>query len=207
MPVHTSESPVTGSIRSSPTAGVVWIISPSVKASSIHGVGRIGWPKGSIITVYGGGGSGQSLTLSIPVFSKDAFLSAENMLKYSTQLGRRFPTGEYLILTSPIHACWYARDILKHPWPQGELLISTDGKASFYYACDVLEGPFPAGENAISEHSMYSFWYSRDILKTRWVKGEKAIKAAGSIYQDYLNHFNIKQRTLFEKIVDFFTLM
>ena len=57
--------------------------------------------------------------------------------------GKRLPELEYIIMTDPQIACFYAEDIIKGRWIEAEDIIMNDPHETYCYAIQVIKGKLP----------------------------------------------------------------
>ena len=93
---------------------------------------------------------------------------------------------------APSWIFWYVENVIKGKFPQGEEIIAHDAGYSYEYAKDFLKGRFEEGENIISHDAIYSYCYAVDVLKERFLQSENVIKSDKLLWEQYKDHFNIK---------------
>ena len=103
---------------------------------------------------------------------------------YALELGQRFKEGEEAILTSPIHAYYYARDVLERRWPRAESVIATNGEYAARYAMYVVKKRWTEfadtvtaqiAEGVISIDPRAAANYAEKLFDGRWKAAEATI--------------------------------
>jgi hypothetical protein len=94
--------------------------------------------------------------------------------QYATRvLGHRWVAAEPQILTDPIAALRYAREVFEgEDWPEFEALYYQDPKSSYWYAQDIIKGRFRRAEPFIVKSPEWAYFYARIILGTPWPEAE-----------------------------------
>lgn len=106
---------------------------------------------------------------------------------------KRIKLYESIILTHPLYAYLYARDLIKDRWIEAEPVILTDANYCCYYSLMVIKGRWIDAERIIYTNAYASFLYSINILQERWYEAEPFIKNNSLVWLDYSKFFNIKQ--------------
>ena len=76
-------------------------------------------------------------------------LTAENAYQMILN-GCKSPEVLEVVAKHPMHAYFYALDVVNGRWPEGEKAIATYSVSAYLYACNIVKGRWPEGEDAIA---------------------------------------------------------